>query len=162
MKEVYLALGANVGDAAGNIAKAISLLAACLQEVKQAPLYRSKPAGYAGQPDFVNSVIRGQTGLSPEELFSFVKQVEQQVGRVERFRWGPREIDIDIIFYGDQIIKSSKLTIPHPRFAERDFVLKPLADLDPNLKDPLSGKTIGQLLAAVGNLTDLQPLGPLN
>ncbi|HSX45892.1 MAG TPA: 2-amino-4-hydroxy-6-hydroxymethyldihydropteridine diphosphokinase [Candidatus Saccharimonadia bacterium] len=158
MTEVYLALGSNVGDSGANIAKAVELLSAKLTNLKMAPLYRSKPAGYTEQPDFLNTAASGQTRLEPQELFEFAKQVEKQVGRIERFRWGPREIDIDIIFYGDRVIKNEKLEIPHPRFAERDFVLQPLADLNPDLKDPRSGQTVSQLLAAVGNLTDLQRL----
>jgi 2-amino-4-hydroxy-6-hydroxymethyldihydropteridine diphosphokinase len=120
-----------------------------IQAIKQAPVYRSKAAGYSDQPDFLNTAIRGETALSPEELFEFIKQVEQRVGRQERFRWGPREIDIDIIFYGDQTIATKELTIPHPRFAERDFVLQPIADLRPGLVDPLSGKTVQELLKAL-------------
>lgn len=138
MTLVYLALGANVGDPLINIAKAIELLKGSLQEVKQAPIYRSKAVGVTDQPDFLNTAISGQTDLTPQELFDLIKEVEQKVGRRESFRWGPREIDIDIIFYGDQIVQTADLIIPHPRFQERDFVLRPLSDLNPNLLDPRS------------------------
>src|ERR1019366_6456645 len=101
MTVVYLALGSNVGDSAANIAEAIKLLGNSIESIKQAPLYASKAAGYTDQPDFVNTAVSGETSLNPEQLLSFVKDIEQQIGLINRFRWGPREIDIDIIFYGD-------------------------------------------------------------
>ena len=146
MTTVYLALGSNVGDRAANIAKSIELLGLHLQRIRQAPLYQSKPVGITNQPDFINTAISGETNLAPEDLFSFIKKVEQQVGRQARYRWGPREIDIDIVFYGDQIIKNERLTVPHARFHERDFVLKPLCDLAPELSDPLTKQTVRSLL----------------
>ena len=146
MTTVYLALGSNVGDPARHITKAINLLSAVLHNIKQAPLYSSKPIGFTDQADFLNTAISGQTELSPQELLQAINNVEQQVGRVKRFRWGPREIDIDIIFYGDQLLQTESLTIPHPSFKERDFVLRPLLDLDSKIIDPASHKTIKQLL----------------
>jgi 2-amino-4-hydroxy-6-hydroxymethyldihydropteridine diphosphokinase len=146
MTEVYLALGANVGDPMANIEKAIDLLSDNLYVIKPAPVYSSTAVGYTDQPDFLNTAISGQTDLSPEALFNFIKQVEQKVGRQQRFRNGPREIDIDIIFYGDQVIETPNLTIPHPRFHERDFVLRPLVDLNPQKIDVLSGQTVRTLL----------------
>jgi 2-amino-4-hydroxy-6-hydroxymethyldihydropteridine diphosphokinase len=147
MTEVYLALGANVGDARANISRAVELLNRHLNGIKQASVYVSKAVGYTDQSDFVNTAISGQTDLTPGKLFKFIKDIEQQVGRVKRFKWGPREIDIDIIFYGDQVVDTAELTVPHPRFRERDFVLQPLLDLNPKLVDPVSGQTISQLLA---------------
>ena len=114
MNTVYLALGSNVGDSRAAIAQAISLLKPHLHQLLQAPLYQSKAVGYTDQPDFLNTAISGQTALTPLELLSLVKSIEQQVGRIERFRWGPREIDIDIILYGETIKESDKLTIPTP------------------------------------------------
>jgi 2-amino-4-hydroxy-6-hydroxymethyldihydropteridine diphosphokinase len=146
MTKVYLALGANVGDPAANIKQAIELLRPRLLQLKQAPIYASKPVGITDQPDFLNTAIGGQTELSPVELFEFIKDVEKRIGRIERLRWGPREIDIDIIFYGDQVINQPQLTVPHPLFQERDFVLQPLIDLNPDLIDPKSGHTVSQLL----------------
>src|SRR4051812_44554807 len=120
METVYLALGSNVGDSQEHIKKAVQLLGESLQHIKRAPIYRSKAVGYTDQPNFLNTAIEGQTQLSPQKLLKFIKDVEKRVGRVARFRWGPREIDIDIIFYGDQIVEQDGLTIPHARFAERD------------------------------------------
>jgi len=143
---IYLALGSNVGDSAANIQQAIELMRSKITDISEAPIYSSKAVGYTDQPDFLNTAVRGQTELQPLELLKFVKNIEQQVGRIQRFRWGPREIDIDIIFYGDQVIEMPSLTIPHPRFAERDFVLRPISDLSPHRIDPTSGKTVSELL----------------
>jgi 2-amino-4-hydroxy-6-hydroxymethyldihydropteridine diphosphokinase len=141
-----LALGSNVGDSQANIAQAIKLLGASVKQIKQASLYVSKAVGYTDQPDFLNTAASGQTSLSPEALLEFVKNVERQVGRTASFHWGPREIDIDIISYGDTMLETKNLTIPHREFRKRDFVLQPLNDLDPALVDPVSGQTIKQLL----------------
>lgn len=146
MATVYLALGANVGDCKKSIAQAVQYLEKSVTNIRVAPLYVTKAVGYTDQPDFFNTVLVGQTSLSPEELLVFVKGIEKKVGRVFRFRWGPREIDIDIILYDDLVLDTPTLTIPHPRFSERDFVLKPLSDLAPDVVDPRSKKTIHKLL----------------
>ena len=147
MTEVYLALGSNVGDSRQYIGSAIGLLGNVLADIKQAPLYTSRAVGYTDQADFINTAVGGYTDLSPEELLKAVNNIEQLLGRVERFRWGPREIDIDIIFYGDTVLETERLTIPHPACRDRDFVLQPLCDLNPQLIDPVSGQTVHQLLA---------------
>jgi 2-amino-4-hydroxy-6-hydroxymethyldihydropteridine diphosphokinase len=145
MNTVYLALGSNVGDSVQNISKAINLLSPALQDIKLAPIYSTKAVGYTNQPDFFNTAISGKTELSPQELLKFTDKVEKLVGRVKRFRWGPREIDIDIIFYGNLILETERLTIPHPNFRERDFVLKPIVDLNNKQVDPVSLKTVKQI-----------------
>jgi 2-amino-4-hydroxy-6-hydroxymethyldihydropteridine diphosphokinase len=96
-------------------------------------------------------VLYGKTDLSPEELFDFVKDVEKNVGRVYRFHWGPREIDIDILFYNDLVYKSDKLNIPHPRLHERDFVLLPLIELNPKLFHPVLNKRVSDLKELMEN-----------
>lgn len=145
MVEVYLALGSNVGNGDAQFDAAIRLLAEKLENIKQAKRYTSKAFGFTDQPDFLNTALESETNLQPLELLEFVKDVEVKVGRIKRFRWGPREIDIDIIFYGDEIIDEPNLQIPHIGFSERDFVLKPLCDLNPNLVDPKSQKTVQQI-----------------
>lgn len=148
MTEVYLALGSNVGDSPALFEQAVKLLGKnVLTNIKQAPHYITKPVGYTDQANFLNTVISGQTELAPGELLTRVKQLEHEIGRIKRFHWGPREIDIDIIFYGSLILETPDLVIPHPRLYERDFVLAPLNDLKPELIDPASGLTISQLLA---------------
>ena len=145
MALVYLALGSNVGNGNRAFDKAISLLTSGLSNIKQAPRYSSKAVGFVDQPDFLNTVVSGDTDLEPKDLLSLTQYVEQQIGRIKRFRWGPREIDIDIIFYDTLMIDEPDLTIPHPRFPERDFVLKPLCDLDPEFIDPVSKLTVHEL-----------------
>lgn len=147
MALVYLSLGSNIGDSREYIKSAINMLGASVHDIKQAPVYRTKAVGYTKQPDFLNTAIRGSTDLSPEELLKFVKDVEKEVGRVWSFRFGPRQIDVDIIFYDDLVMKTRDLTIPHAALIGRDFVLKPLCDLDPDLKDPSTGQTVSELLA---------------
>jgi 2-amino-4-hydroxy-6-hydroxymethyldihydropteridine diphosphokinase len=149
MTTVYLGLGSNIGNPRQHIEKAVGLLGSVLSDVKQAPFYLSKAIGYTDQPDFLNTAISGQTKLSPEELLVFIKKTEQEVGRVERFHLGPREIDIDIIFYDDLVLETEELVIPHPVFRGRDFVLQPLCDINPQMTDPVTHQTIAQLLDAV-------------
>jgi len=145
MNEVYLGLGSNVGDRLLNLNKAIELLSEKIQILKKSKIYVSKAVGYTDQPDFYNMVLYGKTDLSPEELFNFIKDVEKNAGRVYRFHWGPREIDIDILFYNDLVYKSDKLNIPHPRLHERDFVLLPLIELNPKLFHPVLNKRVSDL-----------------
>lgn len=153
-------MGSNVGDSKQYVLAAQEMLLNVLECPVSAPLYRSKAVGVTDQADFLNTVVRGLTNLSPEELLRFVKDVEVKVGRIERFRWGPREIDIDIILFGDTVMDQNNLTIPHPRFAERDFVLKPLCDLDAALIDPVSKLTVEALLQKLppNNLSVLQTI----
>ena len=158
--EVYLALGSNVGDSKAHIKKAIELLGQHIEGIRQARIYHSKAVGYTEQDDFLNTAIRGVTDLSPQELMAETQWTEQKVGRTETFHWGPREIDIDIIFYGDMVLKSPKLNIPHLSFRDRAFVLKPLNDLNPDFVDPQTGLTVALILKAIHpkDRNDVQPL----
>jgi len=149
MTTVFLALGSNVGDSLGYITAAIEQLGENVTHIVQAPIYRSHAAGYTDQADFLNTAISGETKLTPQELLLFVKEVEKTVGRIERFRWGPREIDIDIIFYGNQIISENNLVIPHQKMAERDFVLQPLLDLNSKLRHPQTNEALTKLLEVI-------------
>jgi 2-amino-4-hydroxy-6-hydroxymethyldihydropteridine diphosphokinase len=151
MNEVYLGLGSNLGDRLLNLNKAIELLSEKIQILKKSKIYVSKAVGYTDQPDFYNMVLYGKTDLSPKELFNFIKDVEKNVGRVYRFHWGPREIDIDILFYNDLVYKSDKLNIPHPRLHERDFVLLPLIELNPKLFHPVLNKRVSDLKGSMEN-----------
>lgn len=145
MATVFLALGSNVGNGNKQFDWAIELLSSELLNVVQAPRYISKPVGFTDQSDFLNTALKAETKLSPTELLEFTQNIEKKVGRIRRFRWGPREIDIDIIFYDNLMINEPILAIPHPRFAERDFVLLPIKDISPDLIDPISGKTVKEL-----------------
>jgi 2-amino-4-hydroxy-6-hydroxymethyldihydropteridine diphosphokinase len=145
MAIVYLALGSNVGVGEEQFDLAIKFLGDKLTNIKESARYISKAVGFVDQPDFLNSVIRARTTLSPVDLLQFTQAAEKSVGRIRRFRWGPREIDIDIIFYDERVVNEPNLTVPHPRFAGREFVLKPLCDLNPDFIDPVSKKTVREL-----------------
>ncbi len=132
-----------------HIETAIALLREKVQDITVAPLYETKPRYFEDQNNFLNTVLRGHTNLEPRELLQFTQAVQKDVGRVQRFRNGPREIDIDILFYDNMVYKDEELEIPHPRLQERDFVLQPFADINPDFSHPVLKKTIRELLDAL-------------
>ena len=129
---VFLALGSNLNDPVAQIRQAIQALASSIDAIECAPLYQSKPLGPQDQPDFVNTVISGYTDLSPDALFAALQGIEQQQQRVKTQHWGPRTIDIDILFYDDLRLNTPQLTIPHQELFNRSFVTIPLFDLIPD------------------------------
>ena len=142
---IFLGLGANVGNKKQNIEKAIRELKEKISDIQVSKFYETEPWGYTQQDRFLNAAICGKTFLTSLELLRFVKLIEKKIGRIKRFKWGPREIDIDILFYDNLAHKDDSLTIPHPFIQEREFVLKPLMDLDPDFIHPVSKKTVRQL-----------------
>lgn len=151
---IYLGLGSNRGDRLANLQAASAALAPAVRVLRHSAVYETEPWGYVEQARFLNMALEAETELRPAALLQHIKQVEQQVGRVASFRYGPREIDIDILLYGDLQFELGAaegiLQIPHPRLAERAFVLVPLAELVPELPVPGSGRSVSQLLAAQG------------
>ncbi len=153
MEKIFLGLGSNVGNKRRNIDTAIQMLSNYVKDIKKSYYYLTRAVGYTEQDDFINIAISGYTELTPEALFKRIKEIEKEVGRIERFHWGPREVDIDILFYGDQIITRPELKIPHPRIQERDFVLQPLLDLDPEFIHPVLKKSVKELFEELENFS---------
>jgi 2-amino-4-hydroxy-6-hydroxymethyldihydropteridine diphosphokinase len=147
---VCLGLGSNLGDREGALQSAINRLADCVTLTALSPLYASAPWGVTDQPAFLNCCLAGTTTLAPEALLATVKQIEQEIGRKPRTRWGPREIDIDILLWDDLVLESADLSLPHPHLTARNFVLVPLADIAPDRVHPVTGERIADLAARIG------------
>ncbi|HXS96847.1 MAG TPA: 2-amino-4-hydroxy-6-hydroxymethyldihydropteridine diphosphokinase [Candidatus Limnocylindrales bacterium] len=148
MAKVYLSLGSNLGDRQANLQAAIDRFpAAGIQLLRVSPVYETEPVDYLDQPSFLNLVVEVETELAPCDLLSQTTAIEKELGRVRNIPKGPRTIDIDILFYDEAVIETPTLTIPHPRLAERRFVLVPLNDLEPNLRHPVTKQTVQELLS---------------
>ncbi len=145
---VYLGLGSNLGNREENLDKALELLAQRMRIEKQSSVYDTEPLGNADQPRFLNIVCQVSTRLTPEGLLSLAKGIESKMGRHSK-TGEPRPIDIDILLYGDMVVDTPDLVIPHPRMAERAFVLVPLNEIAPNIVHPVSGKKIKEMRKAV-------------
>ncbi len=148
-KTIYIALGTNLEPREANLRAARKAFPPAIQILEQSPIYQTEPWGYTDQPDFLNQVVKAQTTLLPLELLDYLKDIEEQVGRTPTFRYGPRVVDLDILFYDELVFENERLTIPHPRLAERAFVLLPLSKIAPNLRHPVQRKTISELLSQV-------------
>jgi 2-amino-4-hydroxy-6-hydroxymethyldihydropteridine diphosphokinase len=147
---VYLLLGSNLGNRKEILDKAIELLSQKVGLIiSQSKDYETKPWGVTDQPDFLNLAVAIHTNLKPLEILEQTQSIENQLGRVRKERWGARLIDIDIIFYGDEIIDEPTLKIPHPLMQERDFALIPLAEIAPDFVHPVLGKTVLELLLGI-------------
>lgn len=160
MSIAYIGLGSNLGDKAANLRAALEALGRHPQVRVQAvsPFYRSEPWGKTDQDWFVNAAARLETDLSPLELLDLLLETEKQQGRERHEHWGPRTIDLDLLLYDELQMKTDRLTLPHPYLTQRAFVLRPLLDLAPDLKDRVLERDYASMLVALGEAGDLRRL----
>ncbi len=146
---VALALGSNLGDRISYLRRAVEALKTYMEVEAVSPVYESPAAYVTDQPVFLNAALIGATRLSPLALLWQIKAIENEIGRQPTYHYGPRAIDVDVIFHGDTVMETPELTLPHPRLAERDFVLQPLTDIAPNWPHPTTGQIIQTLRNAL-------------
>ncbi|MCY4471982.1 MAG: 2-amino-4-hydroxy-6-hydroxymethyldihydropteridine diphosphokinase [Kistimonas sp.] len=152
LPRVYIGLGSNLGDPVRNLQSAVAQIAALrgVSLYAMSRMYKSKPVGPQDQPDYVNAVISLETSLSPLKLLDHLQAIERAHGRRRTRYWGERTLDLDMLLYGDRIIEDARLNVPHPQAKNRNFVLRPLADIEPNLVFP-AGERLRDLVTAAGN-----------
>jgi 2-amino-4-hydroxy-6-hydroxymethyldihydropteridine diphosphokinase len=151
MVAVLLGLGSNLGDREDNLRRALTALAGRLTLTAASPVYETAPMYLTDQPAFLNMAVRGETELPADALLAQLKALEKALGRAGGPRFGPRLIDLDILFYGAAVLELPGLTIPHPRLAERAFVLRPLADIAPDWVHPVTGRRVDEMLAGLAD-----------
>jgi len=145
----YIGMGSNLGDSLDLLRSATARLAGLGAVVAASPLYETDPVGYEDQPAFLNAVVLLDTTLEPDDLLDALLAIEAEFHRERTVRWGPRTLDLDLLWYEGVTRSDERLTLPHPRAHEREFVLRPLVDLDPEL--PLAGSTASELLRRLPN-----------
>ncbi len=161
MPVAYIALGSNLGDRLAHLRRAVRALRELGEVEAVSPVYETEPVGYVDQPRFLNTVLRLRTELSPRELLERMQQIERQEGRVRTFPNAPRTLDLDLILYDDVVTETPELTLPHPRFHERAFVLRPLVDIAPDVAHPLLDLTARELLERLEPVTGIARLPDL-
>jgi 2-amino-4-hydroxy-6-hydroxymethyldihydropteridine diphosphokinase len=147
MSIAYIGIGSNLGNREENCERAIFLLEENgIRVINRSSKIETEPWGFKNQPRFINMVIEIETDIEPKELLNLLKKIEIEIGRRPSFRWGPRMIDLDLLLYGDLVIKTPELEIPHPGTYNRDFVLKPLTEIAPNKVHPVIKKSFKEIL----------------
>jgi 2-amino-4-hydroxy-6-hydroxymethyldihydropteridine diphosphokinase len=150
LKRAYLALGSNVGDREANLRDALERLNTNeIRVTRRSSLYETPPQDMLDQPWFLNAVVEVETDLFPLQLLARAHSIEREMGRRRVTPKGPRNVDVDILFYGRAIIATPELEVPHPRMAQQRFVLEPLAEIAPDFRHPVTGKTANEMLAAL-------------
>lgn len=158
---VLLGLGANLGDPVGQLARAVERMRAFVHVDRVSSVYRTEPVGYVDQPEFRNVVVAGRTALEPADLLAATRRVEDALGRRRSFPNAPRTIDIDLLAFGDRVMDTPALVLPHPRLHARGFVLYPLAEVAPEWVHPVLGRSARELLADAAGLEAVERMGPL-
>jgi 2-amino-4-hydroxy-6-hydroxymethyldihydropteridine diphosphokinase len=143
---VAVALGSNLGDRRAHLSRAIDRLSTVLDDLRCSSFHDTAPEGVGDQPRYLNAAAVGRTALAARDVLDRLLAIERERGRMRPFQGAPRTLDLDLVLYGEEIIAEPGLNVPHPRFRERVFVLAPLAEVAPDLRDPVSGLTVGILL----------------
>ncbi len=150
MNTAFLSLGSNLGDRAALLNEALNhLKTQGVRVIRRSSIHETEPQDYLDQPRFLNMTVEVETELTPQELLAAIQKIETEMGRQRTIPKGPRTIDIDILFYANQIISIAGLEIPHPRLTERHFVLDPLSEIAPDFRHPATGKTVRELRSAL-------------
>jgi 2-amino-4-hydroxy-6-hydroxymethyldihydropteridine diphosphokinase len=158
----YIGIGSNIGDKTANCQTAVECLAEAGRIIAVSSFYYTEPVGYKEQEDFINAAASLETNRSPSELLAICHAIEDRLGRRRTVRWGPRTVDLDILLYGDLVVKRAELVIPHPLMAMRRFVLAPLVEIAPAIIHPVLNKTMIQLLSELQNSHTVMKCKPVN
>ena len=159
MIDVYLLLGSNENERLESLQKAKKLIESrCGKMIKQSQIYETEAWGVKEQHSFLNQAIAIETSLEPLELLQTLKQIEKETGRVETIKWGPRVIDIDILFYGNRVVETKELKIPHPYLHQRKFTLAPLNEIAAEFVHPLFNKSVNELFQECGDASSVNTL----
>ena len=161
-KTVFIALGSNLGDRQDYLYLGRRALAEVMTIEQVSSIYETPPWGVLEQPHYLNQVVQGRSSQAPLALLTFLKEKEQAIGRKEGIRFGPRVLDMDILFYGQEIIEMDKLEIPHPRLQERAFVLVPMQEIAPDWVHPLSGLSMTELLKSCPDREEIKHYAKAN
>lgn len=150
MNGIYIALGSNIGDREGNLKRALDMLEeSSVHIIKKSKFYETKPYGVADQPDFLNAVAEVSADMQPIDLLHTMQDIERRMGRERKRHWGERNIDLDLLIYPNVIMDTPELTLPHKDMENREFVLRPMTEIAPDLVHPVLGSTMQELLNAL-------------